>query len=160
MKTLISRRKLLQMMPITLLTPLLLRQSAQLKALAQPSDQPLLIIGAGMAGLSAARLLHDAGYQVTVIEGRDRAGGRIWTNRALGLPLDLGASWIHGVNNNPVKELARDFGIETLVTDYDSIRVYYTDGTVIDDGDLEYAFGAFEELMGTLDGARRGISTR
>ncbi len=159
MKTLISRRKLLQMMPITLLTPVLLKYSANMKALAQPSDQPLLIIGAGMAGLSAARLLHDAGYQVKVIEGRERAGGRIWTNRELGLPLDLGASWIHGVNNNPVQQLARDFGIETLVTDYDSIRVYYTDGTIIDDSDLEYAFGAFVELIETLDGAREELDS-
>ena len=54
----------------------------------------ILIIGAGMAGLAAARQLQDAGYTVTILEGRNRIGGRVWTNHTWpGIPLDMGAAW-------------------------------------------------------------------
>ena len=49
----------------------------------------VIVVGAGMAGLVAARLLHDSGFAVTVLEARDRLGGRTWTDSSLGAPLDL-----------------------------------------------------------------------
>lgn len=56
-----------------------------------------LIIGAGMAGISAARDLHDAGQAVTVLEARSRIGGRIHTDRNFAdFPIELGAEFIHG----------------------------------------------------------------
>ncbi len=67
----------------------------------------ILIIGAGMAGLSAARKLLDAHYQVTVIEARERIGGRTWTDYSLGIPFDLGAFLIQGIENNPMTVLAQ-----------------------------------------------------
>ena len=67
----------------------------------------VIVIGAGIAGLGAARLLADAGAAVTVLESRTRIGGRIWTSTAWpDLPVDLGASWIHGVEGNPLTALA------------------------------------------------------
>src|SRR5262249_62041367 len=57
----------------------------------------VVVVGAGMAGLVAARLLHDSGFAVTVLEARDRLGGRTWTDDSLGAPLDLGGFWVHGV---------------------------------------------------------------
>ncbi|NEQ83546.1 MAG: FAD-dependent oxidoreductase, partial [Moorea sp. SIO2I5] len=45
------------------------------------TSDTVLVIGAGMAGLGAARQLRDKGYSVKVLEGRDRIGGRIWTSR-------------------------------------------------------------------------------
>jgi monoamine oxidase len=62
----------------------------------------VVVVGAGMAGLVAARLLHDSGFAVTVLEARRRIGGRTWTDDSLGAPLDLGGSWIHGVDGNPL----------------------------------------------------------
>jgi monoamine oxidase len=62
----------------------------------------VIVVGAGMAGLVAARLLHDSGFQVTVLEARARLGGRTWTDDSLGAPLDLGGSWVHGVDGNPL----------------------------------------------------------
>jgi monoamine oxidase len=57
----------------------------------------ILILGAGMAGLAAARDLHDAGVPVTVLEARDRLGGRVYTNRRFaGIPVEFGAEFIHG----------------------------------------------------------------
>jgi monoamine oxidase len=57
----------------------------------------VLIIGAGAAGLAAARELSDAGKNVTVLEARDRIGGRIYTYHEEGeIPIELGAEFIHG----------------------------------------------------------------
>ena len=95
----------------------------------QDAGVEVLVIGAGIAGLAAAYLLDEAGYNVIVLEGRDRIGGRIWTDRSLnGIALDMGASWIHGIEGNPTSELVAELGIETVPTDYDNIEVYDTSG--------------------------------
>lgn len=67
----------------------------------------VLVLGAGMAGLVTARILHDTGFPVQVLEARNRLGGRIWTVQDLGVPLDLGASWIHGLRGNPLAAWCR-----------------------------------------------------
>src|SRR5258708_7757385 len=56
----------------------------------------VIVIGAGIAGLIAARDLSASGARVTVVEARDRIGGRIYTNHSLGYPVELGAEFIHG----------------------------------------------------------------
>ena len=64
-----------------------------------------------MAGLGAARRLHDAGVDVSVIEARNRIGGRTFTSTLWpDLPVDMGASWIHGTTGNPVTALAAEVG--------------------------------------------------
>src|SRR3954452_6306974 len=73
-----------------------------------------IVVGAGVAGLTAARLLTGAGRTVVVLEARDRIGGRVHTDRRHGLITDLGASWIHGVNGSPVAAAAAAFGIPTM----------------------------------------------
>jgi NADPH-dependent 2,4-dienoyl-CoA reductase/sulfur reductase-like enzyme len=81
----------------------------------------VIVIGAGIAGLAAARDLSIDGYDVLVLEARNRIGGRIWTSRDLGVPTDLGASWIHGFEDNPISRLAKRHGIEILRTDISSV---------------------------------------
>ena len=73
----------------------------------------LVVVGAGMSGLAAARTAIEAGLDVEVVEARLRPGGRMITDHSLGLPTDLGASWIHGPRGNPVMALARRFGLST-----------------------------------------------
>lgn len=70
-----------------------------------------IVVGAGVAGLTAARLLTRAGRRVVVLEARDRVGGRISTDRRYGLTTDMGASWIHGITGSPVAAAAEAFGM-------------------------------------------------
>jgi monoamine oxidase len=79
----------------------------------------VLVIGAGMAGLAAARSLADAGWPVRVIEARNRIGGRISTDRDWGVPLEMGASWVHGTADNPLMELVGKVQAQLVPTDYD-----------------------------------------
>lgn len=72
-----------------------------------------IVIGAGIAGLSAARLLRAEGLSVVVLEARDRIGGRVTTDRSAGRVTDLGASWIHGIDGSPVAAAATAFRMRT-----------------------------------------------
>ena len=74
----------------------------------------VVVVGAGMAGLVAARLLRDSGFAVTVLEARPRSGGRVWTDDGLGAPLDLGGSWVHGVEGNPLTLWCGKLGVELV----------------------------------------------
>lgn len=59
------------------------------------SNKKIVIIGAGFAGLVAARELQTAGIEYEVLEAKDRIGGRAWTEERMGRPLELGATWVH-----------------------------------------------------------------
>lgn len=88
-------------------------------------SERVLVLGAGMAGLSAARQLADAGAQVTVLEARDRIGGRTWTSSLWpDLPLDMGASWLHGITGNPLTASADSIGAGRTPTSYSRSTAY------------------------------------
>lgn len=70
-----------------------------------PEPSRVLIVGAGIAGLAAANALTTAGIACTVFEARERAGGRIHSVQVGGAPVDVGASWIHEPEGNPLAAL-------------------------------------------------------
>lgn len=86
-----------------------------------PSDPDVVVIGAGCAGIAAARELAARGRSCIVLEGGARPGGRAYTESAgLGAPFDHGASWLHQADENALTPLARALGCEML--DHDTLR--------------------------------------
>ena len=77
------------------------------RAQARGADVDVVVIGAGFAGLVAARELGRAGLGVLVLEARDRVGGRTWTDRRLGHDLELGGTWVHWVQPHTWAEMTR-----------------------------------------------------
>lgn len=117
----------------------------------------VIVIGAGVSGLVAAKLLTDCGMRVVVLEARDRIGGRTHTERADGWVTDMGASWIHGIDDGPVHEVARSFGmpmteftVGSFQVDSRPIAYYGPDGTRLDPAQVT-AFAsdvhAFDEAL-------------
>ena len=75
----------------------------------------VVVVGAGLAGLVAARELSSAGRDVLVVEARDRVGGRVETQTVDGVTIDLGGTWI-GATQDRVARLVNELGIDTFPT--------------------------------------------
>ncbi|KAK0107359.1 hypothetical protein ONS95_004052 [Cadophora gregata] len=91
-------------------------------------------VGAGVAGLRCADLLLRHGFAVTILEGRDRIGGRVTqTKLSSGHLVDPGVNWIHGTECNPVTDLAKV--TNTPTHDWgEAFNVFDADGQVLEDG--------------------------
>lgn len=122
-----------------------------------------LVIGAGIAGLAAARRLREAGMDVIVLEARDRIGGRIYTRAHFGNGgVDLGASWIHGAGNkNPIAKLARQIGARTAATTTDNGAIMNRNDAELSSADerkVEKLRTAIEEVISEQDRSGRDDS--
>lgn len=93
-------------------------------------NKSVIVIGAGISGLAAAKTLKDKGFSVTVLEAQEKVGGRLRSNRTLGVAFDEGASWIHGITGNPITDLAQKSGMTTFET-VDESRKSYDIGRVL-----------------------------
>ena len=71
----------------------------------------VIVIGAGAAGIAAARRLAAHRLSVAVLEARRRVGGRAWTAHVAGLPLDLGCGWLHSAEENEWGAIAQELGL-------------------------------------------------
>lgn len=118
-------------LPILFLTPTLLTQACGETEDVNPNGKTVVIVGAGISGLAAAKKLKEKGFNVVVLESQEKIGGRLRTNRSLGLAFDEGASWIHGINGNPISALAQNAGMNTFHTVDDQRKKSYDIGGVL-----------------------------
>ncbi len=110
------------------------RVATDVAKVAAPGER-VVVIGAGISGLRAAADLHAAGYAVTVVEARDRVGGRIDTVRPTGwpIPVERGASWVHDTAASDLADQLDALGVRTVAFDY-STAVVGLDGARVADG--------------------------
>lgn len=118
----ISRRRFLQIVLASLAVTSPLRNLAQA---GMNMDADVIVIGAGMAGLAAARSLKEEGYRVIVLEARNRIGGRVYTDYDLAsFPVELGGEFLHGENIITWDELER-YGLDYAEETLDDYPLYY-----------------------------------
>ena len=95
--------------------------------MAHSKKTEVAVVGAGLAGLVAARELVRSGKEVLVLEARKRVGGRTYTQDSDGVPLEMGGQWI-GPAQARVLELARTLGVETFPADVPGRTVFHENG--------------------------------
>jgi monoamine oxidase len=93
-----------------------------------PQRYDVIIVGAGMAGLTAGKTLKHAGRSFVILEATDRIGGRGHTDSTtFSAPIDLGGAWIHGVTTNPLTPIITGSGYATQETDVDAANHLFFD---------------------------------
>jgi monoamine oxidase len=137
-------------LPLILLTPTFFVSACNEQDNSKPNGKTVIIIGAGISGLAAAKKLKENGFNVIVLEAQDKVGGRLQTNRTLGVAFDEGASWIHGANGNPMTNLAQQSGMTTAFTDDESIVSYDINGVLRPDTVFDNAVAELETIITTL----------
>ncbi|KAI4333720.1 hypothetical protein L6164_018493 [Bauhinia variegata] len=130
----------------------------------EATEGSVIIVGAGLAGLAAARQLLSFGYKVVVLEGRNRPGGRVYTQK-MGCEgkfaaVDLGGSVITGIHANPLGVLARQLSIP-LHKVRDNCPLYKPDGAPVDkemDSDIEFIFNKLLDKVMELRQIKGGFA--
>ncbi|GAB1717807.1 MAG: Twin-arginine translocation pathway signal [Nitrobacter sp.] len=125
-------------------------ESGAARAAPLPREADVVVIGAGAAGIAAARRIRAAGRKVIVIEAADRIGGRCHTDMTtFGMPFDRGARWLYEPDTNPVVPLARTAGTEVFSA---------PPGQKIRIGRRNARAGETEQFLAALVRAKRAIS--
>ncbi|KAL5677340.1 hypothetical protein ACJX0J_013471, partial [Zea mays] len=135
----------------------------------KPHTPSAIVIGGGFTGLAAADALRNASFQVILLESRDRIGGRVHTDYSFGFPVDLGASWLHGVcEENPLAPiigrlglpLYRTSGDDSVLFDHDleSYALYDTNGRQVPQELVEKIGKVFETILEETSKLREGTN--
>lgn len=117
------------------------------------AEPDVVVIGAGAAGIAAAKQLQAAGRQAIVLEARDRLGGRTFTDSSLGPAYDAGAMFIHWAERNPWTEIARELGVATPNESWGGGFQLFQSGKPMPAGDRARRRGAFGEIDRRLETA-------
>ena len=117
---------------------------------ARAADPHVVVVGAGIAGLAAAHDLLAQGVKVTVLEARNRIGGRAYTeSQTFGLPYDQGCASLHAADRNPVVDLVESLGLETVPDPLDA--TVFIGGRQLED--TEPVDTSFDQLQTAIDRA-------
>ncbi len=111
----------------------------------------VLVVGAGIAGLTVANALAHAGVDCLVLEAASRVGGRLHTVDLAGSPVDLGGSWLHHPSGNPLRRFAREAGLDCRPGDPLPTLTAFDVATGLWQSHADVEAG----LTGELDGSRR-----
>lgn len=122
------------------------------------SESDVVVVGAGFAGVTAAREVQKAGYSVTVLEARDRIGGRTWSTTFAGEQTDLGGTWIDARQRNVWAE-ARVLGI-TPVPDAEATSTIFPGEDGFVELPPEEAFTRQGELLAQFSEQSRALFPR
>lgn len=87
----------------------------------------VIIVGAGFAGITASRELSNRGFKTLIIEGRDRIGGRTWTDNRLGRDLELGGTWVHWGQPHVWTEITR-YGLKLAPSPEKEAAYWFEEG--------------------------------
>ena len=109
------------------------------------------IVGAGAAGLAAAKALRQAGRSFVVLEARARIGGRAFTDESLGVPFDAGAQYIHWAERNPWKKIADEFKVPLQDDGASGIPIVFANGVRMPDDERARRRGAFSRIWQALE---------
>jgi monoamine oxidase len=108
-------------------------------------DTDVIVVGAGFAGVTAARELRRQGHRVLVLEARDRIGGRTWTDERLGRDLEMGGTWVHWIQPHTWAELSR-YGIGVTPSPT-PVRGYWLSGGTVHSGTADDLLGLIDRGM-------------
>jgi monoamine oxidase len=119
-----------------------------------PREADIVVIGAGAAGIAAARRIQAANRKVIVVEADARLGGRCWTDSAtFEVPFDRGARWLHNPETNPMVKLARSAGLDISAAPLgQKIRIGQRNARP---GETEYFLAALVRANRAIDEASR-----
>lgn len=113
-------------------------------------DVDAVVVGAGAAGLAAARKLREAGRSFVVLEARARTGGRAFTDTSLGAPFDAGAQYIHWAERNPWKGIANQLGVPLQEDEWSDPPRVYVDGVRLSEADRARRSGGFGRIASAI----------
>ena len=124
----------------------------------------VFVIGAGIAGIAAARKVYEDGrFNVKILEASDRIGGRIFSTVVDGVPVELGATYIHGTVNNVIYDLSKQYGLVAGTSDLEdddddddtidllSSSAVLSNGETVPNEIVIKCWGKFSELLEDMD---------
>lgn len=127
----------------------------------QSKPEQVVIIGAGLAGLAAWEALKKEGIDALIIESSSRVGGRVHTTRELidGKPIELGAAWIHGAQNNPLWPRVLDQKLKTDVVRDETEVIFDFNGEAMTLAAQANKDRLFADLLAFLEKRRESLTS-
>ncbi|MBS0286346.1 MAG: NAD(P)/FAD-dependent oxidoreductase [Proteobacteria bacterium] len=132
------------------------KQHHAIEAPSNKDEPTILIIGAGLSGLTAAKELTTHGLNVILVEARERVGGRIHSVKLPnGAYIELGAQFVHGIKNNPLYSMSEKYHLEVKPYVRSDWGIFDMEGNEINKNDLNALVSEYKDVIKSLNLTRR-----